>query len=454
MAGLGGLGFFAGGAAQGYDQAAAQTSLSNYRTEELKIQQQAQQNAEKRQQFEQVQKIETDYWSTIGTYVQHARTANPNMSNQDLLKPIAPTLDALRKLKTSSGQQDDVTARMAAMLATPTSFDVMGGGRSSAATATAAPGSARPVAAAPSPAGGATTPQAQATDDIDKLTRAMAIADDPGLRQAFAIRLQDAMKQRGDSTEVKMLKDDNGAEHILFVDPRRRTITDAQGNPYVSPSGDDSDTKQIATAIREGRQPPTTTGLYRNAKAVRADLEREGFNLSEANLQWQAAQTQVKSLNAPQMVRYAGLAKSVLTTIDEVKGLAVQMDNSGVPLANKAKIAAYIQTSGNTESGQLAAKYVAAVNTLKEEFTNLAQGGYAPTEAAWTLANQQVNADYGVKELNSSLTEVQRLLRYRLQGIPNFQTLGPGGTNRYVPGGGQGGEQPQSGDGWSVQRVQ
>jgi hypothetical protein len=456
MAGLGGLGFFAGGLSQGYDQSAAQTSLSNYRTEELKIQQQAQQNEQERAKFARIDKSREEMWGVIQTTIDHAK--NAGQDNTAIAQLVQPLIQPLKKLAKTSGMDDTIyDAQLAALLARPTPFDVMGGGRSSAtarAPATAPNGGAQPAAAAPSPAGGSTTPQAQATDDIDRLTRAMAISDDPGLRQAFAIRLQDAMKQRGDSTEVKMLKDDNGAEHILFVDPRRRTITDAQGNPYVPPSGDDSDTSRIATAIREGRQPPTTTGLYRNAKAVRADLEREGFNLSEANLQWQAAQTQVHSLNAPQMVRYAGLAKSVLNTIDEVKGLAVQMDNSGVPLANKAKIAAYIQTSGNTEGGQLAAKYVAAVNTLKEEFTNLAQGGYAPTEAAWTLANQQVNADYGVKELNSSLTEVQRLLRYRLQGIPNFQTLGPGGTNRYVPGGGQGGEQPQSGDGWSVQRVQ
>jgi hypothetical protein len=119
MAGLGGLGFFAGGAAQGYDQASQSASLNNYRTQELQIQQQAQQNAEKRQQFEQVQKIENDYWKTIDTYVEQAKIANPNMSNQDILKPIQPTLTALSKLKVSSGQPDDVTARMAALLAMP-----------------------------------------------------------------------------------------------------------------------------------------------------------------------------------------------------------------------------------------------------------------------------------------------------------------------------------------------
>jgi hypothetical protein len=445
----GGFGNFAGGAAEGYDQATNTASMANYRTQELKIQQQAQQNAQQRDQYARIDKTRTEMWSVITDTIDHAK--NAGQDNTAIAQLVQPLIQPLKKLAKSSGMDDTIyDAQLAALLAKPTSFDVMRGGRTSATTrapATAAtttgtaPGQTGTQSA--SPTTGLGGPEAD-DNEIDRLTRAMALADnDSGLRQALAIRLGEAFKAQGSDTEVKTIKDQDGNEHVLFVSPRRRTVTDANGNPYVPPSADDSDVHQISNAIREGRQPPTTTGLYRNAKAVRADLERSGFNLTTANLEYQSAQQQVKSLNAPQMVRYAGLAKSVDNTIDEVKSLAEQMGNSGVPLANKVKLAAYIQTAGNTQGGQLAAKYVAAVNTLKEEFTNLAQGGYAPTESAWALANQQINADYGVKELNASLTEVQRLIRYRLQGIPNFQTLGPGSsTNRYVPGGGQ----PQSGD--------
>jgi hypothetical protein len=83
-----------------------------------------------------------------------------------------------------------------------------------------------------------------------------------------------------------------------------------------------------------------------------------------------------------------------------------------------------------------------AVNTLKEEFANLANGGYAPTEAAWKLANEQVNGDYGVKQLGASIDEIQRLIRYRLQSVPGLATLGPNSTNRYS---GQGAGPPAHG---------
>ncbi len=196
-----------------------------------------------------------------------------------------------------------------------------------------------------------------------------------------------------------------------------------------------SEAETIAEEIAAGRQPPTTTGLYGKSAAVKSALAKKGFDLTRANLEWQRAQKQVASLNGPQMTRFVGLAGSVDKTIDEVNSLAEEMDNIGIPAANYVKIQALAQTAGNTPEGQLAARYIAGVNTLKEEFANLANGGYAPTEPAWKLANEQINANFGVKQLRASLSEIQRLIRYRLQGMPNMGTLGPGAPNRYTPGG-------------------
>jgi hypothetical protein len=210
---------------------------------------------------------------------------------------------------------------------------------------------------------------------------------------------------------------------------------------------------EIADAIISGQQPPVLTGLYGASPAVRAALAEKGFDLAKAQLEYKAAEKQIQSLNGPQMTRYSGLANSVVNTIDEVKSLADQMKNSGVPFLNKAKLDAYIQTQGNTPNGQLAAKYVGAVNTLKEEFANLANGGYAPTEPAWKLANEQINGNFGVKELHSSLDEVQRLINFRLHAIPNLQSLGPGSENRYT---GATGAKPQTGGasgGWGKAEV-
>jgi hypothetical protein len=253
----------------------------------------------------------------------------------------------------------------------------------------------------------------KAQKDLDLRTKALAL-----------------QSQKVGQAQLKMIKNPDYSETPVLYHPADGSLTTPDGKPYAAPTT--SGASDIAEAIKKGLQPPTTTGLYRQGAQVRTQLARDGFDLASANQQWEAAQKQIKSLNGPQMVRYAGLAHSVINTIDEVNSLAQKMQNTGVPAYNHARLMAYAQAAGNTEGGQLAARYLAATNTLKEEFANLAQGGYAPTEAAWGLANQQINADYGVKQLGATLGEVQRLIRYRIQGIPNFQRLGPGAANRYT----------------------
>lgn len=189
---------------------------------------------------------------------------------------------------------------------------------------------------------------------------------------------------------------------------------------------------KIADGIASGQQPPSLTGLYGMSGPVRASLQDRGFDLAKAQLEFKRAEKQVATLNGPQMTRFFGLASSVDKTIDEVRELSVQMDNSGIPLLNRASMQAYMRANGNSPGGQLVTRYIGAVNTLKEEFANLAQGGYAPTEPVWKLANEQINGDYGVKQMGASLDEIQRLIRYRVQAIPGADAVGPNAPDRYT----------------------
>lgn len=260
---------------------------------------------------------------------------------------------------------------------------------------------------------------------------------------------QERLKQQADYQKWEMSKPVPMGQTIgpLGLPMTTYAVSDGKGGwtPIQANASQEGSTnnpvKDIAQGIESGHRAPNLTGMGRLSPLIAAQLERDGFNVTQAQLEYDAAHKQILSLNGPQMVRFVGLAGSVDRTIDEVNQLGEQMKNSGIPLLNQAKIAELIHLEGNSERGQLAARYIGAVNTLKEEFANLANGGYAPTEPAWKLANEQINGNYGVKELGASLGEVQRLIRYRMQGIPNMSTLGPGAANRYVPGvqGGQAG---------------
>jgi hypothetical protein len=188
----------------------------------------------------------------------------------------------------------------------------------------------------------------------------------------------------------------------------------------------------LVDGIVSGDQPPVLTGLYGMSAPVRAELQQRGFDLSKAQIEWKRAEKQIQSLNGPQMTRFTGLAQSVDSTIDEVKKLSQEMKQGGFQLLNRAEIEGAMKLRGNTPQGQLATRYVTALNTLKEEFANLAQGGYAPTEPVWALANRQINENFGVDQMGASLGEIQRLIRYRVQAIPGMSTAGPAAANRYT----------------------
>lgn len=189
----------------------------------------------------------------------------------------------------------------------------------------------------------------------------------------------------------------------------------------------------------------TGMGAGKNAIIAEADtvtMKNTGkhYNAIKEQLDYEAAKRFVTSgLNSSQMVRFKGLGVSVVNTIDEVARLADLVGNIGITPLNNVKLLAYAKLAGNTEQGQIVAQYLGATNTLKEEFANLVNGGYAPTEPAFALANQQINSDYGVKQLRASLFEVQKLINYRLNAFseigPSTLPVGEGGTGVSFSGG-------------------
>ncbi len=189
----------------------------------------------------------------------------------------------------------------------------------------------------------------------------------------------------------------------------------------------ESDIVTNAKGLIDGTIAPNQLTYTARAKAI-AQAKRldPKFDAAKSQIAWNSANKFAQNLNGPQVSRFRGLAQSVVNTIDEVRGLSEQMDQSGITPLNAAELKTLINVAGNSPEGQLASQYLAAVNTLKEEFANLANGGYAPTEAAWGLANSQINANYGVDQLKASLDEVQRLINYRVQAIVGQQPLIPG----------------------------
>lgn len=381
-------GLFFGGVASGFQRQEQITNAANYQEGLLKLEQQRQQNEQQNKQRAEFMQLRSDAVAHLDETAKQLKIAHPDWGPMQLASnsAIVSLKDMIGGFDKNLGLPNTIDSIVAALAERP----------STATTAHAL---------------------ALATGEFGK-TQA----------QTEEAKARTGYLNRGglpaDNTSIT-----NPSNPDLDVD------TQLGGKPFVSSGNKQVDS--IVKGIKNGDQPPVFTGLYKLGGPVRAGLENNGINVSKLQLQWKQAEKQVQSLNGPQMTRYVGLNSSVINTIDEVNGLAKQLHLSGIPMLNQAELTKLIQTQGNTPQGQLAARYIVTVGTLKEEFANLANGGYAPTDPAWTLANRQVNENYGVDELGASLQEIQKLMKIRINAIPGMKELGPGSSNQYSGGGKQ-----------------
>lgn len=114
-----GLGGFAlGGFADAFQKGNDQNSLANYRTEELKLQQQSQQNQQQREQFARIDKARTEMTGVISDTIEQLKIAGKDEAT--IAKTIQPLVQPLKKLIKSSGSDDSmIDAQVAAELAKP-----------------------------------------------------------------------------------------------------------------------------------------------------------------------------------------------------------------------------------------------------------------------------------------------------------------------------------------------
>lgn len=188
----------------------------------------------------------------------------------------------------------------------------------------------------------------------------------------------------------------------------------------------------MATGIEKGQLDPEKLP-YKDRVALSAILTRRGVNVTELTREFNIAKQQARTLQSPRILQLTAAIKAMPGTMAEVKRLAREMRLSGVPLINRIELLAKTRFNVNSPEGQLAQRYVTAVNTLREEFGQVINNNYAPTKPVWDQVNRQINQDYGTEQMVASLDEILKLMEIRYNNIPNIRTLGPQAPNRYIP---------------------
>lgn len=209
--------------------------------------------------------------------------------------------------------------------------------------------------------------------------------------------------------------------------------------------------EKIAKDIHDEKQAPVFGGWggmgvpNKLASEVRTAYARmyPNDNLAQKALKWQQEVKLVQTMGGPQQVRFRQLANSVKPFLADIEDLSRQMNQSGMNAWNDAQIKYESQARGNTPRGQLATRYITALAGIRGELAQLENGGYAPHDASWQTAYQQIDQARGVQAQLAALSEIKKIITYRIQGMDSVAPgMAPGQDNPYAPGG----QQPQGHD--------
>lgn len=203
-----------------------------------------------------------------------------------------------------------------------------------------------------------------------------------------------------------------------------------------APGSSASDPKDIAEAIIRGEQPPTLTGLYRNAAPVRAELARQGFPLAQATEDWTATQKYLGTLNGQQQTRLRQAINFTGSSLDIVEDLAKQWDAGNFPALNSAQLALARQGALGPQAQQIATKMTAQIADLTSELGTVYKGGNSSTDESLKLAAQNLQANWSKPTLLANTAQIRKNLAIR----QNSMSLAGGAAgvtpgNAYVPGG-------------------
>lgn len=179
------------------------------------------------------------------------------------------------------------------------------------------------------------------------------------------------------------------------------------------------DPKDIASAIIDGKQPPTLTGLYRDAAPVRAELARQGYDLATAMSDWNATQKNLSSMNSTQQLKLRQAIAFTNETLPQIQDAYAEWKKqagvAGFKILNKANLATMKQLPG--AAGSAATNLDALIADFTSELGTVYKGGNSSTDESLKLAAQNLSGDWNEKTFGDAITRINRSLRIRTNSI-------------------------------------
>lgn len=193
--------------------------------------------------------------------------------------------------------------------------------------------------------------------------------------------------------------------------------------------------QSIAQGIENGSQPPVLTGLYGKSAAVRAQLEKDGFDLTKATQDWNAItkwQNTVDSATFQRAIVAADSAKQYITNLrnlndkwNETNPLA-PLDYAHFQLALSGALGQENQNTAQQVSTQIA--------DLQADMASVYRYGLSSTDSSLENASKTLSENWNNGRLTASLDVIEPNLQVRINSLksPSNALSASGTPNMYV----------------------
>lgn len=197
-----------------------------------------------------------------------------------------------------------------------------------------------------------------------------------------------------------------------------------------------ADLKATVDGVVSGKIPPTAVMNGRSPRdfQARAELARQGFDLSLATQDWTATQKNLASLNTTGQLRLRQAVGFVNESLNKVDELATAWNAGPYPALNQVSLAAALQGANGPAAQSLARQLQSQITDMQSELAVVYKGGNSPTDQGLASASKMLDLSDPKQTILDTTKLIRQNMVYRNNSLSQ-PVAGIGPNNAYAPGG-------------------
>jgi hypothetical protein len=195
-----------------------------------------------------------------------------------------------------------------------------------------------------------------------------------------------------------------------------------------------SNAKEQVAGMMDGSLPPVLPGRQtKEYNEIMAEAHRQGYNLTQAVIDWNATQKHISTLNNAQQTRLSQSINALPELLDSVDALASQWKGGRFPALNRANLALAKNGAFGEDVATIARQLDSQIADVTADLGNVYMGGNSPTDHALELAGKSLSGEWSEKVLHDMVKLARSNVTIRQNSIKNTGVAGASPHNPYVP---------------------